>query len=146
MSVVEPAPGTRAGDAFQELDQIVETSPERLTGLRGSVRRLAAAAGATPELSSDIELAVSELATNVIRHTYAESMRVIVRAERDGAVQQWTIQVENDVVPTPIDAELQTAAPTGGRGLRIVAAIMDDITVSERQGRMTIKASRAVRL
>jgi anti-sigma regulatory factor (Ser/Thr protein kinase) len=125
---------------------LVESSPERLSGLRSEVRALASRAGVPAAVRSDLELVVSELATNVIRHTRAPSMTVSVDVEPGDGRQEWTVCVENEVVPIPLDGDPVVETPVGGRGLRIVATIMDGISVTEADGRMTIRATRTVAL
>jgi anti-sigma regulatory factor (Ser/Thr protein kinase) len=123
---------------------VIDTRPVELSDLRRRVRQFVASVGCVDGLGQDLELVVSELATNVIRHTGAPSMKVHVDVATTGGHQQWTVRVENQVVPIRLDGSGPVGVPSGGRGLRIVAAIMDDINVSESEGRMTIRATRAV--
>lgn len=141
--IVEPA-GADVSSGARSLDVVVASSPDRLTVLRRMVRELAVGAGASPALTADLELVVSELATNVIRHTRAPSMAIAVRVDDDHGVQRWSVSVGNDVQPVEADDHAALDVPPGGRGLRIVAAVMDDISVSEVGGRMTIRATLAV--
>jgi anti-sigma regulatory factor (Ser/Thr protein kinase) len=132
------------GSIGSSLETVIDTRPEQLTALRRQVRQLASRAGASSAIASDLELVVSELATNVIRHTRAPSMRVSVIVEPGDGRQEWTVCVENEVMPIPLDSDPVLEAPAGGRGLRIVAAIMDVISVTEADGRMTIRTTRSV--
>jgi anti-sigma regulatory factor (Ser/Thr protein kinase) len=140
------SPGPPLESVGTSLETSVEARPEQLTALRREVRALASRAGVPTAVRSDLELVVSELATNVIRHTRAPSMKVSVAVEPGDGCQEWTVCVENEVVPIPLDGDPVIETPLGGRGLRIVATIMDGISVTETDGRMTIQATRTVTL
>jgi anti-sigma regulatory factor (Ser/Thr protein kinase) len=133
------------GSDARSLTAVIDSRADQLTELRRRVRELATSVDCPDAVSSDLELVVSELATNVIRHTRAPSMNVHVEVESGAGRQQWTVCVDNQVLPISLDDDDGAPAPpAGGRGLRIVAAIMDDIDVSETDGRMTIRTSLAV--
>lgn len=89
-------------------------------------------------LAADLELVVSELATNVIVHTDRECITVGVERTDEG----WVIEVDGaDALVDPIvdHAPLGDEPQPGGRGLVIVRALTDTVEVVERDGARLIR-------
>lgn len=104
----------------------VRAETSELAVLRRQIHDWAAQLGAHGELVDEFLLVVCELATNVLMHTVDEYVEV--RLDRDGDV--WVIDVTgaddlHDVNPTNPPGPDRI----GGRGLFIVNAVMDDVTV-----------------
>ena len=90
------------------------------------------------QLSADLELVVSELATNVILHTNRSCIAVGIERTDDS----WVIEVdgaEGLVGPIVDQAHPGTELLPGGRGLLIVGALTDSIDVIERDGTHLIR-------
>ena len=104
----------------------VRAETSELAGLRRQIHDRAVQLGADEELVDEFLLVVCELATNVLMHTGDEYVEV--RLDRDA--DAWVIDVAgadglHDVNPAnPPDPDR-----IGGRGLFIVNAVMDQVTV-----------------
>lgn len=135
--------------AVHDLSTVVEARADRLAGLRRAVARFVRGAGGSAELASDLAIVVSELGTNVIRHTDVPTMTVSMHVDE----QQWTVVVENDLhehaEPRGNHADAFAALespPSGGRGLAIVASLMDSISVFEDDHRLIVRATLDARV
>ena len=75
----------------------------------------------------DVELAVAELLSNACEHGTAPTLRMAQVAGR------LTIDVRNQApqgaIPPVVDWKLPPPTATNGRGLAIIAAVADDVTV-----------------
>ena len=113
--------------------------PRHIAWLRQHVRSFLDAYGASPDLVDDLELVVSELATNAIRHTDTDDLSVRVT----GTDGHWTLDVADAEDLTALD-DLTLPPPhvPDGRGLYIVAALVDEITTVETDGRWFIRCRR----
>jgi serine/threonine-protein kinase RsbW len=114
----------------------VPTQESELRSIRAQVRAFVSTHDGSEETADDIELAVSELATNVMQHSAADA--VTVAMERlDG---RWLVDVyDADEIP-PLDEV--SAPPTDsitGRGLFIVQAVMDDVSILHVDERTIIR-------
>lgn len=98
--------------------------------------RNAVAAWCLPNLREDAETVVSELVTNVVRHT--ESVTVLVTLELDAACRELLVSVSDDEPAEPRTGELPdgaavadpaTSAGEGGAGLIIVRALAHRIEI-----------------
>ena len=85
-------------------------------------------AGGGSDLAADLELVVSELATNVIEHTRSPTLTVSISAHGD----DWLVEV-SDVADLGIldDVALPDQTQASGRGLFVVESIVDDIAIVE---------------
>jgi anti-sigma regulatory factor (Ser/Thr protein kinase) len=91
-----------------------------------------------PSIVSDLVLATSELVTNAVEH--GDSEAVVVTATSDGSRAWISVRSADDAGRIrPID-RWQPAAPDrpSGRGLGIVHAIADDVSVVRRAGSIEI--------
>jgi serine/threonine-protein kinase RsbW len=118
----------------QTIELRVEAHAENLALARLALSGVAATAGASREVVSDLKLAVTEACSNVVRHAYGpdEVCEIVVRytVER-GAI---TVEVEDSgggfepEVPSPAEASLN-----GGRhgmGLMIIRVLSDELDIS----------------
>lgn len=131
-----PASTRSAGEL--RIDAASETT--ELGPIRHSVRRFVEALGGDDSVLDDLELVVSELATNVLQHTASPKLSVIVRRTPD----RWEITVADaeDIPPFDTLALPDTDRPAG-RGLFVVQALMDDVALVEVDGAQVIRCSRA---
>ncbi len=123
---------------------VVEACAPRLADVRRQVREVVLATVAVPtengnadpdlaQVSADLELVVSELATNVILHTNQSCIEVGIERTDDS----WVIEVdgaEGLVGPIVDQSHPDAELVPGGRGLLIVGALTDSIDVVERDG------------
>lgn len=108
----------------------VAANESELSRLRSVVTSSLRDAGVEDDVVDDMELAASELATNVIQHTSSPTITVAVRSVVDG----WELEVA-DADDIPELAAADAVAPSGGdisgRGLFIVQAVMDKVELVE---------------
>lgn len=109
-----------------ETRMTVRAATAELEGLRTQVHDRAVDFGAGTELVDDLLLVVSELATNVLMHTGDAHVEVGL-GRHDNS---WVIEVAgadglHDANPTTPPGPDQT----GGRGLFIVNAVMDEVAL-----------------
>lgn len=118
----------------------VPASADELASVRRWARHFLEERGATGVMVDDIELAVSELATNVIRHTASDTIRLrIARSNRS-----WILDVgDADDAPAPASAQLPPADDPTGRGLFVVKSLMDRVEVVTVDGATVIRCTRA---
>ena len=87
----------------------------------------------------DIELATSELATNVIRHTGSDTVRV--RVTRTWGA--WILDVADaERAPTPAGRQLPPSDDPTGRGLYVVSSVMDRVDLVEVEGATVVRCTR----
>jgi len=126
-SVADRNPGNRV---------TVDADSANLATLRAHVASLARASGAPVEIVEQLELVVSELATNVMQHSDAAEVTVAFERMDEG----WVVDVsdadglEQYGVPTMADP-----AALSGRGLFLVHAVMDEVDLVEIDGSRHIR-------
>lgn len=106
-------------------EQVGYDHADDLHGLRLWVRAHAIDAGLTPARADLLMLAVSELASNTLRHTNGGGL-VEVRGEDDGVVCEVT---DDGPLAARVPGTMPQATATGGRGLAIVERVCDDVSV-----------------
>jgi anti-sigma regulatory factor (Ser/Thr protein kinase) len=107
--------------------------------LRRDVVEFVLGSGGDRTDAETIELATSELATNVIQHTRAETIDVRVAT----TPEQWVVVVD-DAQDLELDGPI-TAPPitsTTGRGLFVVQQLMDDLDVTTLDGRRVLRCTK----
>lgn len=118
----------------------VASDPAMIATLRHRVADLARDSGADDELIRDLELVVSELATNVVQHSDSDTIRVVFRREPS----QWVLDVDDADDLEMIEPELPDPSALTGRGLFIVQSIMDDVELVETDGHCRIRCAKRV--
>lgn len=109
------------------LEMTLRAHPNVLGGLRKTLDRWLQAAGADEDELFDITLSVSEAAANAIEHAYgANEATFTVRCEQEG--RQITVTVRD------AGRWRTTRPPGGGRGLELMHALVDSVTVSSDDG------------
>lgn len=119
----------------------VDADTAQLSSVRAQVCLSARDIGASEEMVEDFELAVSEIATNVIRHTNACQFTV--------ALARFAGNLVLDVSGADHLAELHFALPAdksalSGRGLSIVDAVMDAVQLVLVDGHHHIRCSKTL--
>jgi serine/threonine-protein kinase RsbW len=108
--------------------------------IRQFVRSSLHQSGIAPTLIDDFELAVSELATNAMQHGAGASVHV--RLDVDEGMVSAVVDAETDHPGSIGRVETWRIAPPeaiNGRGLGIVAAIMDVVEFSGDHGRAVFR-------
>ncbi len=102
----------------------VDAEVSQLSRLRELVASAARETGASADIVDQLELVVSELATNAMQYDDGESLTVEIESDGSG----WTLVVSNADGIVDLDA-LTLPDPTelSGRGLFLVGKIMDRI-------------------
>lgn len=96
--------------------------------------------GGAHELADELELVVSELVTNVIQHTDADELTVSVVREP----HQWALDVSQaDELELDGPRTLPEPSSPTGRGLFVVEALMDTVTVVDAPGGRSVRCTRS---
>lgn len=129
------------GTSATEHRLTVASDTATISSLRTRIAELARAWGADDSIVSDLELAVSELATNVVQHSDSTEITVLLRHEPE----RWVLDVDD---ADGIDVLDPTTAPgtdaLSGRGLFIVHAVMDRVEVVDDGHRRFLRCSKLV--
>lgn len=96
---------------------------------RRAITELARAAGADAEQLDAVRLACSEAVTNVVLHAYRERPGLL---HVDAAVARGELWVL--VADDGCGLEVRSQRPGMGQGLRLIAAVADDLTIVARGG------------
>ena len=113
----------------------------QLSEIRRRVRAYVAEAGGGDDVADDLELVVSELATNVIEHTSSPTLTVRVEKTLD----HWILDVADvDDLSILDHVELPNATEVTGRGLFVVASLVDNVRIIDDGGRHAVRCSRQV--
>jgi len=119
----------------------VPAEASQLSSIRRSVRSYVAARGGDAEVVDDLELVVSELATNVIEHTESPTLTITL----DRIDDDWVLEVSDvDDLDILDDVALPDAGELTGRGLFVVAALVDDIRIVDNAGQRALRCRRRV--
>ena len=108
------------------MERIFPADPVSLRDIRRFVREEARRAGLDVHAAEEVTLAVSEAATNAIRHTQTTSLRL--EARHEGACL--VVEVEDEgTFGTKIDIEESNGL--GGRGIPLMSAFVDELAIEE---------------
>jgi anti-sigma regulatory factor (Ser/Thr protein kinase) len=120
----------------------VAADTAELRRLRHGVVEFARDTGGDDDVVESLELAVSELATNVIQYTDAEQIHVVVQC----TPSTWILDVADaDELELPIDFEMPRLSAAEGRGLFVTQAVMDTLTAVDIDGRRVVRCTKAAR-
>ncbi len=123
-----------------EIDAIhvFPADPTSLARIRALVRHVGAAAGLAPEAVDDLVLAVSEAASNSILHSGGSTVRLRWSSDR-GCVDVW---VADDGM---FAAAADRHGNDHGRGIELMVAVMDQVSIQEGTRRRPGTAVRLVK-
>lgn len=114
----------------------VESNVSNLGRLREHVALSARETGASDDIVEQLQLVVSELATNAMKYHDADTLTVAVHG--DGS--SWTIDVSNADGLADIEApSLPDPSALCGRGLFLVDAVMDRVELVDVAGRLHVR-------
>jgi serine/threonine-protein kinase RsbW len=121
----------------------VTSNASELASLRRSVASFLDSAGADETVIPDFQLAVSELATNVIQHSALRDVSVLIRRSAVG----WSLEIEG-VDDLELHAVTEPTLPPiearSGRGLVIVRSVMDSVDIVEENGSRFIRCVKRI--
>ena len=118
-----------------------------LSGIRAEFVEWLQGAGIEEDRVDDLSVVLSELGANAVRETpHGAPVAEIVASIDDGLL---TIEVSNEVSPAssaPSDHEWDLSDPlrTGGRGLLLVSAFVDEVDVDVVERRLVVRCTAAV--
>ncbi|MET0908921.1 MAG: ATP-binding protein [Ilumatobacteraceae bacterium] len=117
-----------AGGVSGALEIRAAADASELSGVRHRIRQFVEGEGGGAALAADLELVVSELATNVIEHTASTTLTVSISRTTD----DWVVEVA-DVADLGIldHVVLPDQTQASGRGLFVVESIVDAIAIVE---------------
>lgn len=114
----------------------VDADLANLGRLRQHVATMAEQTGADDDIIDQLQLVVSELATNAMQYNESETLTVSVT----GDCSSWTIDVSNaDDLTSLASPALPEPSALSGRGLFLVDAVMDRVELVEVDGRLHIR-------
>lgn len=114
----------------------VDADVANLGRLREHVASAARDFGASDDIVEQLQLVVSELATNAMQYNDADTLTVAV----GGNGTSWTIDVSNADGLVDLGAPaLPDPSALSGRGLFLVDAVMDRVELVEVDGRLHIR-------
>jgi serine/threonine-protein kinase RsbW len=119
----------------------VDADVSQLGHLRAAVVRLACQAGAPSDVAETFELVVSELATNVIRHTTSKT--ITITFERTATDWQLLVSDADRLVLSEPKA-VPDPAQLAGRGLFIVEAVMDWVELVIVDGQQHVRCIKHI--
>jgi serine/threonine-protein kinase RsbW len=119
----------------------VPSSIENLALIREFTGRVARKSGLAKADVKRLELAVDEACTNVIEHAYGSdcTKEVLIQASFDDeqlviVVSDTGLDFDPTTVPPKEVSELIESRATGGLGLRLIKAIMDEVSYDFEPG------------
>lgn len=124
-------------------------SLSELAMVRGEFAEWLAGGGTVPDKAEDLAVVISELGANAVRSTPDGSEPATVDAwfERRGEHRIVVLEVANHVEELTIpdaDWDLEDPLRTGGRGLLLVSAFVDDVHVDVDGDLLIIRCTTAV--
>jgi serine/threonine-protein kinase RsbW len=135
----------KEGRGMVQVSQTFSSDLGQLAALRGLVRRACEQAwgGAGAEALDDLELAVQEAATNIIRHAYlgkgGQPVEVVVEAGPD-AVCVVLAHRGASFDPARVPPPSFDGSRAGGFGVYIIQRLVDEVVYShDADGRCTIR-------
>lgn len=127
-------------DPIGHLRVVTPADTAEVSSLRREIRAFIERLGDNG-VAAEMELVVSELATNVIDHTGSD--KIVILIERDE--RRWTVDVEDaENIPPLEDIVDPTFDTMSGRGLIIVRALMDSVEVRELGDVHIIRCQRSI--
>jgi serine/threonine-protein kinase RsbW len=132
-----------AGRTTGELQRRFSRDTTQLAQIRRFVRTWFEQRDVPREAIDDFELAVSELATNAIQHGAGDTIDIQLAVDADGLSA--VVAADSDHAGRIGQVETWHIAPpeaVNGRGLGIVAAVMDVVEFSADTGRAVFRCRR----
>lgn len=130
----------RPSGAVAPVDVEAPALAEELADLRCAIRRYVESSGGDPATADDLELVVSELATNVIDHTTSPTISITIERTSD----EWLIEVADvgNHFVLPAVAGLPPTFERTGRGLFVVRSLVDHVEIVDAPNSHVIRCRR----
>ena len=133
--------GQPSNRATPGVDLHAPADTAQLSEIRRQVRAYVAEAGGDDDTADDLELVVSELATNVIEHTTSPTLTIRVEKTLD----DWILDVADvDDVHILDHVSLPDRGEVTGRGLFVVASLVDELRIVDDGSRHALRCRRHV--
>jgi serine/threonine-protein kinase RsbW len=121
----------------------IPSTLEELPSVDSAVERIAADMGFEESARADLGICVTEAASNAIVHAHRQQAALIVEIRFERFADRLRVQVRDHgagfdpaIVPDPTLPE--NLLKVSGRGLHLIRALMDEVTVSRRSDGMEI--------
>jgi anti-sigma regulatory factor (Ser/Thr protein kinase) len=116
----------------------IEAVPEA----RHELARWLSGAPVSREIADEFALVVTELVTNAVEASPGPRAHIAVRARLDPHEVVLLVSDEGEGFHLVSSPSLPSSASVRGRGLPIVSALMDEMTINRRDGRTEVEVSR----
>lgn len=126
-----------------ELSTMVEADMAAVRTARQFVRSMLAD-HTTLEICNDLMLGTSELVTNAVEYGTGSAIQVTVRVADGRAAVTVTSAGGSDAIGSTTDWHVAGADARSGRGLGIVRAVSDEVSVNDSDGAVSITITRAI--
>ena len=126
------SPNHRSSAISRSLLLLTDSRPDSLTTARRCIRETLSAAGLSPDATSDMEIAASEVLTNTHRHAYPGIIGPVFVEVFQMAIAMAVLVIDHGraVEAVPIPRSVPTRTTTGGRGLYLASQLVDDYSVT----------------
>jgi serine/threonine-protein kinase RsbW len=133
--------GLPSNRAAPVVDLLTPADTAQLSEIRRRVRAYVVESGGGDDVADDLELVVSELATNVIEHTTSPTLTIRMAKTPD----HWILDVADvDDLSILDHVELPDRNEVTGRGLFVVASLVDDVRIVDDGARHAVRCTRRV--
>jgi serine/threonine-protein kinase RsbW len=121
-----------SGTAAQTVELRLDARPENLALTRLALAGVAAVAGASREIASDLKLAVTEACTNVIRHAYGATGtgEMVVRYTVEPGMLSIEVEDTGSGFEPGSPAGVSRNGDGNGMGLMIIGELTDELRVT----------------
>jgi anti-sigma regulatory factor (Ser/Thr protein kinase) len=132
--------GPAAGSTTHELHRSFSRDTSQLADVRRFVRSWFEQHDVSPTVVDDFELAVSELATNATQHGAGASIDIVLAVDEQSISAVVAADSDQAGRIGSVDSwHIAPASAVNGRGLGIVAAVMDVVEFSGDAGRAVFR-------
>jgi serine phosphatase RsbU (regulator of sigma subunit)/anti-sigma regulatory factor (Ser/Thr protein kinase) len=143
--VCQVTPDAALGEPVREL--VLPNEPSRIAEVRQFVAAFLADLRVAVDLSSEVQLAVGEAVANACRHGRSQSGRseLRVRCALDGRKVEVTVADDGPgYVPPAESYELPDRFASGGRGLFLMKAMMDEVAIEATEDGTIVTLTKEV--
>jgi len=140
-----------AADGGQRIQRLeLRNDLEELTRLAEWLHAAAKPMQLPDEVLSDVDHCAAEAVHNIIAYAYSDAAVHLIRVRMTGEPDRVILEVEDDGVafnpleyPPPLPVSRLEHAPLGGRGIRIMRALMTECSYRRERGKNVLTMVRA---